>query len=201
MTIPRRRFLHLAAGTAALPTLPRIAKAQTYPARPITMIVPTAAGASMDTIGRIVAGRMRRSLGQPVIIENVGGADGRLGAGRAARARPDGYTIELGFLGNHVLNGGFYSLPYDVLNDFAPISPLVTLPTVLLARKSIPAKNLDEWIVWLKASQKYLKFQLPRAPCAACSNFCVGYPRMARVPPVLLSTHRPRCGSAPSTRW
>ena len=62
------------------------------------------------------------------------------------------YTIELGFLGTHVLNGGFYSLPYDVLNDFAPISPLVTLPTVLLARKSIPAKNLDEWIVWLKAN-------------------------------------------------
>ena len=148
MKVPRRQFLNLAAGAAA----PRIAKAQTYPARPITMIVPTAAGASMDTIGRIVAERMRKSLAQPIIIENIGGADGRLGAGRAARARPDGYTIELGFLGNHVLNGGFYSLPYDVLNDFAPISPLVTLPTVLLARKSIPAKNLDEWIVWLKAN-------------------------------------------------
>jgi tripartite-type tricarboxylate transporter receptor subunit TctC len=107
MKVPRRQFLNLAAEAAALPTLPLIAKAQTYPARPITMIVPTAAGASMDTIGRIVAERMRRSLGQPVIIENVGGADGRLGAGRAARARPDGYTIELGFLGNHVLNGGF----------------------------------------------------------------------------------------------
>jgi len=152
MRVPRRQFLNLAAGAAALPTLPRIAKAQTYPARPITMIVPTAAGASMDTIGRIVAERMRRSLGQPVIIENVGGADGRLGAGRAARARPDGYTIELGFLGNHVLNAGFYSLPYDVLNDFAPISPLVTLPTVLFARKAIPAKNLEQLIVWLKAN-------------------------------------------------
>jgi tripartite-type tricarboxylate transporter receptor subunit TctC len=81
----------------------------------------------------MVAERMSASLGQPIIIENVGGADGSIGAGRAARARPDGYTIDLGFLPNHVLNGAFYSLPYDVLKDFAPISPLVRLPYVLFA--------------------------------------------------------------------
>src|SRR5215472_12221443 len=115
MKLPRRQFLHLAAGAAALPAISRMARAQAYPTRPITMIMPSAPGAGIDVIGRIVAERMRRSLGQSVIIENVGGGDERLGAGRAARARPDGYTIELGFLGNHVLNGGFYSLPYDVL--------------------------------------------------------------------------------------
>ena len=116
------------------------------------MIVPTVAGAATDVVGRVLAERMRRSLGQPIIIENIGGADGSVGTGRAARARPDGYTIDLGFLGSHVLNGAFYSLPYDVLNDFAPISPLVTFPQVLLARKTMPAKNVNELIAWLKAN-------------------------------------------------
>jgi tripartite-type tricarboxylate transporter receptor subunit TctC len=152
MKLPRRKFLHLAAGAVALPAVSRIALAQTYPSRPITMIVPSAAGANVDTIGRIAAERMRGVLGQPVVVENVGGADGNIGVSRAARARPDGYTIDLGFLGNHVLNGAFYSLPYDVLNDFVPISPLVTVPFVLLARKTIPANNLHELIVWLKAN-------------------------------------------------
>jgi tripartite-type tricarboxylate transporter receptor subunit TctC len=114
--------------------------------------VPSAAGASIDTIGRIVAERMRHPLGQPVIVENVSGADGSIGVGRAVRARPDGYTIDLGFLGSHVLNGAFYSLPYDVLNDFAPISPLVTFPQVLLARKTMPAKDLNDLIAWLKVN-------------------------------------------------
>jgi tripartite-type tricarboxylate transporter receptor subunit TctC len=102
------------------------------------MIVPSAPGVSIDTIGRILAQRMRRSLAQPVIIENIGGADGSIGAGRAARAKPDGYTIELGFLGNHVLNGAVYSLQYDVSNDFTPISPLVMFPDFLFARKNVP---------------------------------------------------------------
>jgi tripartite-type tricarboxylate transporter receptor subunit TctC len=149
---PRRQFLHLAAGAAALPAVSRIARAETYPSRPITMIVPFAPGAGADVLGRMLAERMRGSLGQPIIIENIGGADGTLGAGRAARARPDGYTIEVGDIGVHVLNGAFYSLQYDVLNDFAPISPLVTAPFVLYARRAMPAKDLDELIVWLKAN-------------------------------------------------
>jgi tripartite-type tricarboxylate transporter receptor subunit TctC len=152
MKLPRRKFLHLAAGAVALPAVSRDASAQSYPTRPITMIVPSAAGASIDTIGRIVAERMRRALGRPVIVENVGGADGGIGAGRAVRARPDGYTMDLGFLGNHVLNSAFYSLPYDVLNDFAPISPLVTSSEILGARKTMPAKDLNELIAWLKAN-------------------------------------------------
>ena len=90
---PRRRFLRLAAGTAALSAMSRVARAQAYPARPITMIVPIAAGSSSDVSGRLVAERMGTALGQPIIVENVPGADGTIGVGRAARARPDGYTI------------------------------------------------------------------------------------------------------------
>src|SRR3974377_114855 len=124
---PRRQILRLAVGAAALPALSRNTDAQSYPTRPITMIVSAAAGSTSDVIGRIIAERMREKLGRPIILENIGGADGSIGAGRAARSKPDGYTIDIGFLGNHVLNGAFYSLNYDLLNSFAPISPLTTI--------------------------------------------------------------------------
>jgi len=129
--LARRRFLQLAAASAALPEAARIAWAQAYPSRPITMIVAGPAGGPIDVVGRIMGERMRSSLGQPVIIENVSGADGSIGVGRAARAKPDGYTIDIGATSHHVLNGAFYSLPYDVLNDFAPIAALFrTLRTI-----------------------------------------------------------------------
>jgi tripartite-type tricarboxylate transporter receptor subunit TctC len=152
MKLSRQEFLRLAAGATALPAVARIANAQTYPTRPITLIVPLAAGGSADVLARVIADRMRGSLGQPFIIENVGGADGSIGVGRAARARPDGYTIVLGFLGSHVVNGAYYSLPYDVINDFAPISPLARFPQVFVGRKTLPANNLTELIAWLKAN-------------------------------------------------
>ena len=133
MGFPRRQFLHLAAGAATLPAVLRIASADTYPSRPITMNVPMAAGGITDVVGRVVADRMTKSIGQPIIVENVSGADGSIGVGRAARARPDGYTIVLGYFGSHVVNGAYYSLPYDVINDFAPISLLVTFPLALFA--------------------------------------------------------------------
>jgi tripartite-type tricarboxylate transporter receptor subunit TctC len=116
------------------------------------MIVPFAAGTSADVVGRIMVERMRRSLGQPIVIENIGGADGSIGTGRAARARPDGYTIDLGPMGTHVLNGAFYSLSYDVLNDFAPIVPLGKFSEILFARQTMPARDLKELIAWLKAN-------------------------------------------------
>src|SRR5215831_10754946 len=109
-------------------------------------------GGALDTIGRLVAERMRGSLGQPIVIENVSGASGSIGTGRAARARPDGYTIVIGFNSSHALNGALYSLRYDVLNDFEPISPLVMAPSVFYARKTIPAKDLNDLIDWLKAN-------------------------------------------------
>jgi tripartite-type tricarboxylate transporter receptor subunit TctC len=148
----RRTFLQLAGAATAAPTFSRVAMAQVYPLRPITMIVPAPAGGPLDVIGRVLSEPMIGSLGQPIIIENVSGADGSIGVGRAARAKPDGYTIDLGFVGSHVLNAAFYSLPYDVLNDFEPISPLDAFSLVLFARKTMPAKNLNELIAWLKAN-------------------------------------------------
>ena len=125
MSIARRRFLQLAAGVTA-PAFSRIAHAQTYPARPITMIVPFVAGGPTSVLGRVVTERMRGPLGQVIIIENVGGADGTIGVGRAARARPDGYTILLGASSTQVFSAAFYSLQYDVLNDFQPVALLVS---------------------------------------------------------------------------
>jgi tripartite-type tricarboxylate transporter receptor subunit TctC len=148
----RRQFLHLAAGAGALPIVSRVARAQTYPTRPITMIVPFAVGGATDVVARIVNERMRKSLGQSIIIENVGGADGSIGTGRAARAKPDGYTIINGLMESQVLNGAFYSLPYDPLDDFTPISPLVTFPYLLFAKKTISAANVNELIGLLKAN-------------------------------------------------
>jgi tripartite-type tricarboxylate transporter receptor subunit TctC len=151
MKLPRRAFLQFAGTALAAPTC-KAATAAGFPSRPITMIVPFAAGGIGDTVGRVVADRMRGSLRQPVIVENIAGADGSLGLGRVARARPDGYTIDLGVMSTHVLNGALYSLQYDVLNDFAPISLLASFPFVLFTRKTMPAKDLNELISWLKAN-------------------------------------------------
>jgi tripartite-type tricarboxylate transporter receptor subunit TctC len=154
MKLPRRTFVRFAGTAAIAPQLSLAVMVQTYPSHSITMIVPAAAGGPLDVIGRVLSEPMRASLRQPIIIENVSGADGSIGTARAARAPPDGYTIDLGFLGGNVLNGAFYSLPYDLLNDFAPISPLATIPLVLFARKLMPAKDLNELIAWLHVNPR-----------------------------------------------
>ena len=118
MKLPRRRFLHLAASAAAFPAVSRVATAQTYPTRPITMIVPFTAGSATDVVARVLAEWMGRSLGHPIVIENVTGAEGSIGVGRVARAKPDGQTIVLGTMATHVLNGAAYSLSYDSLERF-----------------------------------------------------------------------------------
>jgi tripartite-type tricarboxylate transporter receptor subunit TctC len=114
--------------------------------------VPAPAGGPSDAIARLLAEQIRGSLGQSIIIENVGGANGRIATGRVARARADGYTIELGILSTHALNGALYSLPYDILNDFAPIALLATNPLFLFTRKTMPANDLNELIAWIKAN-------------------------------------------------
>ncbi len=152
MKYPRRRFLQLAAGTAALPAVSRFARAQAYPSRPITMVVPTAAGGAMDTFARFMAERMRVSLGQPVVIESVGGANGNIGVGRVARAAPDGYTLLVGNWNSQVANGALYALQYDLLKDFAPISLISSFPQLIVARNTIPANDLIGLIAWLKAN-------------------------------------------------
>jgi tripartite-type tricarboxylate transporter receptor subunit TctC len=152
VTFPRRQFLHLAAGAAALPAVSRIARAQAYPTRPITMIVGFAAGGPSDTVARVIAQRMRASLGQPVLVENVVGASGSIAVGRAARAASDGYLLSFGSVTTHVFNGAVYPLQYDVVKDFQPVSLITTDPLLIVAKKTVPASDLKELIGWLKAN-------------------------------------------------
>jgi tripartite-type tricarboxylate transporter receptor subunit TctC len=148
----RRQFIHLAAGTVALPAFSHTATAQTYPSRPITMVVPFATGGAADVIARMVADRMRTSLRQPVIVENVSGAGGTIGVGRVVRATPDGYTLIIGNWNTHVANGALYSLQFDLLRDFEPISLISSNPWLIAAKKAFPAADLRGLIAWLKAN-------------------------------------------------
>ena len=152
MELPRREFLHLAAGAAALPAVSRFAWAQTYPSRPVTMVVPFAAGGPTDTLARILATHMKGSLGQTVIIENVTGAEGSIGVGRVARAAPDGYTVSIGHWGTHVVSGATLTLTYDLLRDFEPIALLANGPQLVVGKNALPANDMRELIGWLKAN-------------------------------------------------
>jgi tripartite-type tricarboxylate transporter receptor subunit TctC len=152
MTPLRRKFLRLAAGAAVLPAITPIARAQAYPARPITIVVPYPAGGPADAVARVLAERMRVFLGQPIIIENVSGANGSIAVGRVAHAAPDGYTLSLGLWNTHVSNGALYALQYDVLNDFEPVALLASFSSMIIARKITPANDLKEFIAWLKAN-------------------------------------------------
>jgi tripartite-type tricarboxylate transporter receptor subunit TctC len=145
----RRTCLVLAIGLAC--AAPQAA-AQPYPSRPITMVVPFAAGAPVDTVGRLIAERMRMPLGQPIILENVSGAAGSLGVARAARAAPDGYTISLGNISSHVLNGAIYPLQFDALKDFEPVALLASNPQLIISKNALPANDLKGLIAWLKAN-------------------------------------------------
>jgi tripartite-type tricarboxylate transporter receptor subunit TctC len=127
-----------------------VAAAQTYPSRPITISVPYAAGGPLDATVRVVAEGLREALGQPIVIENVAGAGGSIGVGRAVRAAPDGYTISAGNWATHVANGAIYALPFDLLKDLAPVAMLPSEPEVIVARRGFPARNLAELIAWLK---------------------------------------------------
>jgi len=152
MKLPRRRFLHLAAGALAVPAMPAVVRAQAFPSRPITMVVPVPAGGAMDTIARIVAEGMRTSLGQTVVIENVTGASGSIGVGRVARAAADGYTIVYGALVTHVVNAAVLTLPYDVVADFEPIALISSTPWLFAAKKDLPVSDLRGLVAWLKAN-------------------------------------------------
>jgi tripartite-type tricarboxylate transporter receptor subunit TctC len=152
MTPLRRKFLRLTAGAAVLPAITPIARAQAYPARPITIVVPYPAGGPADAVARVLAERMRVFLGQPIIIENVSGANGSIAVGRVAHAAPDGYTLSLGLWNTHVSNGALYALQYDVLNDFEAVALLASFSSMIIARKTTPANDLKEFIAWLKAN-------------------------------------------------
>ena len=152
MELARRRFLRLSGGAVALPALSIVANAQTYPSRAITIIVPYAAGGGTDLVARILADRMKVSLSQPVIVQNIAGGTGTIGVGRAARAAADGYTLSIGSLSTHVLIGALYALQYDLLKDFAPIALLASEPLLIVTKKTVPARDLKELIAWLRSN-------------------------------------------------
>ena len=129
-----------------------IAAAQSYPARPMTVIVPFPAGGATDTLARFLAERMRGIFGQPVIIENIAGAAGSLGVGRAVRSAPDGYTLSIGTSTTHMLTGGLYALQFDLLKDLEPIIQIGSEPLLIVGKKSLPADDLKGLIGYLKAN-------------------------------------------------
>ena len=151
MKLARRKFLHLAAGVAALPAAAHIASAQAYPSRSITIVVPFPPGGSTDVVARIMAEHMRPLLGQPVIIENIGGAGGSIALGRVAGAAPDGYTIDLGQWDTHV-GGVIYALNLDLEKDFEPIGLISINPQLMVGRKNLPVDDLKGLVAWMRAN-------------------------------------------------
>jgi tripartite-type tricarboxylate transporter receptor subunit TctC len=161
MTLPRRRFLHLAAGAAALPVVSRSARAQAYPTRPVRLIVPYPAGGGADTIARLVGGRLSEMWGQQLVIENRGGAGGNIASEAAARSAPDGYTL---YLAGEFLSTNLFTYPklsYDPVADFAPVSLVVQYPAVIVVPSSSPAKTMSEFIALAKANGGKLTMATP----------------------------------------
>jgi tripartite-type tricarboxylate transporter receptor subunit TctC len=148
MKLHRRRLLQLAAGAAALPALARRARAQAYPSRPITIVVPLPPGGAYDLLARLLAEPMRASLGQPVLVENIPGAD--RGIIKVVRAAPDGYTLGIGGWNTYVLRPAVFPMQHDLLKELEPIAFLADSPYWIISKDAVPAKNLAELIAWLK---------------------------------------------------
>lgn len=127
--------------------------AQSYPARPITIVVPFSAGGPTDTLARIMSERMRKTLGQPVLVDNTTGAGGSIGVAKVVRAAPDGYMVSIGHWGTHVVNGAYYSLPFNLLTDFEPVAMIASNPQVIISKNAVPARNLKELMAWISANQ------------------------------------------------
>jgi len=161
--VERRTFLQFSAGALAAANLPDRALALDFPIRPVTIVVPFAAGGGTDILARILAGPMSKALGQTVIVENLAGAGGSIGVGRVVRATPDGYTLSIGTLTTHVLIGGLYKLDFDLLNDLAPIAELGYEPLLICVKNTLPVKNLQELIAWLKANPGKANVGIPGA--------------------------------------
>ncbi len=156
MKLPRRRFMHFAIGTIALPIASRIAIAETYPTRPITLVVPVAAGGGVDTAARILAEKLQEKLKQSVVVENRPGAGSMIGANFVAKANPDGHTLLLMEPAAVLAKWMNRTVPYDVINDFTPIALVATEPLVLFAHPSLPASDVTELIAYSKAHPRKL---------------------------------------------
>ena len=154
----------------ALTVLAAGAQAQTYPSRPITMIVALPAGGAVDALARLMAEHMRTTLGQPLIVENMGGAGGTLSIQRVVRADPDGYTIGMGTLGQYVIAGAIYPIQFDMLADLKPIALLPSVPYWLIGRKGLPPNTLQELVAYLKANPD--KLSATSVGTASIARFC-----------------------------
>ena len=178
MKLPRRNFLHLAAGAAALPAVSRFAFAQAYPTRPVTMVVPFAAGGTTDFAARAVSEHMSHTLGKQFIVENVPGAGGTIGSIRVMRAKADGYTILMGHQGTHAFSVSLYpNLAYKPDVDFEPIGMVVETPNFIVARNDFPPKDLREFVAYVKANADKLNMAHagvapPHLPTVSCSTLC-----------------------------
>jgi tripartite-type tricarboxylate transporter receptor subunit TctC len=150
-------------GAILLATLAAVstAAAQSYPSRPVTLLVPFPAGGATDVLARFLAERMRLSLGQPIVIENVAGAAGTIGVGRAVRAPADGYTMQIGTSTTNVMTGALYALQFDLMTDLEPIIQIASEPMMIVGRKDFPANNLKEMIAWLKANPDRASVGIP----------------------------------------
>jgi tripartite-type tricarboxylate transporter receptor subunit TctC len=152
MKLPRRTLLHLAAGVVALPAVSRIANAQTYPARPVKLIVPYAPGGPTDVCARLIAQKLSEHLGKQFYVENIAGAGGNIGTGQAAKAAPDGYTVLIA-VNSHVINPTLYErVPYDPYNDFEPITLAVKFSTAFFVHPSLPANSVKEFVSFARAN-------------------------------------------------
>jgi tripartite-type tricarboxylate transporter receptor subunit TctC len=167
MNLLRRRFLRLAAGVTALPTVSRLALAQDYPSHPLTLIVGFPPGGPTDTLARIVAEGMKSSLGQPIVIEDISGATGTIGTARVVHANPDGYTIGIGNWASHVGSPAIYPVQYDVLKDLQPIAVLASAPLWILGKNALPPSSAAELIAWLKSNPNASTFGTVGAGSAA----------------------------------
>jgi len=165
----KRRNLFATAAAAGLALAPLGAMAQAYPTKPITVIVPFAAGGPTDALARVLTARMSEALGQTMIVENLGGAGGTIGVNKAAKATPDGYTVLFTHMGTLAVNIALYkTLPYDSQKDLEPVGLGGTNPMVLVAKKDLPAKNFQEFLAYVKANQK--KAQYGMAGIGAASH-------------------------------
>jgi tripartite-type tricarboxylate transporter receptor subunit TctC len=148
--------------------LPGRTAAQQWPARPLTMVIPFGAGSGIDVLGRVLAPAMAQKLGQPIVVENVGGAGGMTGAARVAKAAADGYTFVLGNVGTHAVNQSLYPHPlYDAAHDFAPVASVADTPQVLIARTDLPVDGLQGFIAYVNANQAKMQYGSPGAGSAA----------------------------------
>ena len=152
MKLPRRNFLHLAAGAAALPAVSRIAMAQTYPSRPVRLIVTTAAGGSPDIIARLIGQWLSERLGQPIIVDNRPGAGTNIGTEIGVRAPPDGYTLLMALSANAINATVYDKLPFNFIRDTAPVASIASIPLIMEVNPSVPAKTVPEFIAYAKAN-------------------------------------------------